>query len=158
MKTLTLFRHGKSSWKYSVDDEFRPLNKRGFLQAKEMANNCKLAVPQVLYTSSALRAVSTAIVYKNELSIPDKRFHVSEQLYTFNLSTLKGFVAQIPHDLDDVWLFGHNPCFTDLAAYLLGTNLDDIVTSGYVRTALDIDSWGEIKSRSGRLLELNNRN
>ena len=62
MKTLILFRHGKSDWdSEEPSDHDRPLAKRGRKAAKAMGKFLALAgqVPDSAVTSSAVRARST---------------------------------------------------------------------------------------------------
>ena len=63
MRTLTLIRHAKSSWKDSTLDDFdRPLNKRGKDNAPMMGRLLHKAGVRfdLITTSPALRALTTA--------------------------------------------------------------------------------------------------
>ena len=70
MKTLFLIRHAKSSWDDStLDDHERPLNQRGKANAPIMAKRLqKLGIkPDMLFSSTAERAASTAQVFAEHL-------------------------------------------------------------------------------------------
>src|SRR5262245_41235394 len=63
MKTLLILRHAKSSWDdASIGDHDRPLNPRGLKTAPLMGSLIKSnkLVPDVILSSTALRAVETA--------------------------------------------------------------------------------------------------
>ena len=63
MKSILLFRHGKSNWKAQYDnDHERPLSKRGVKAAKLMGKYAFQIkqVPDKIISSTALRAKSTA--------------------------------------------------------------------------------------------------
>tara|TARA_Y100000748_G_scaffold190483_1_gene159480 strand:+ start:257 stop:535 length:279 start_codon:yes stop_codon:yes gene_type:complete len=62
MKSVTLFRHGKSDWSASYgSDHDRPLNKRGIRAAKKMGKFLadKNQVPELIISSTAVRAHTT---------------------------------------------------------------------------------------------------
>ena len=157
MKTLTLFRHAKSSWRHAVADLFRPLNNRGLSQAMQMAKQFEFTNPDRIYTSPALRAASTALIYKNALSVHDECFFLRSELYECNSLQLMRWTQQLSDKFKDIWFFGHNPTCNDLVALLLGYEVENIVTSGFVRIQLDCQSWSDVKPSCGELVELNNR-
>ena len=63
MKSVILFRHGKSDWNasYGIDHD-RPLNSRGIKAAKKMGQYLleKDQVPDLIISSTAVRAKTTA--------------------------------------------------------------------------------------------------
>lgn len=157
MKTLTLFRHAKSSWKYPLTDISRPLSGRGLRQATDMANLFKFGQPDIIFTSHAHRATSTALIYKNTIGIQDQNFHLAKQLYELNTVQLTDWIKRFSEEYTDVWCFSHNPTCNDLAAFLLGYEIDNIVTSGFVRIQLKCQSWSDLELGCGELIELNSR-
>jgi phosphohistidine phosphatase len=158
MKFITLFRHAKSSWKYPVKDLYRPLNARGLSQASEMASRCELETPDLILSSNAIRAASTALIYAEKLSFDLQKFRCIKQLYELDSVSLVNYLSQnLTEDINRLWMFGHNPTLNDICAQMLGAELDNIVTSGYVDLALDIDCWRQIKCCRTELLEANNR-
>jgi phosphohistidine phosphatase len=70
MKTLFIVRHAKSSWTYKgIEDIDRPLKKRGIKDAHLMSKFLckKIEKPDVFVTSSANRALHTAIIFVKNL-------------------------------------------------------------------------------------------
>ena len=96
MKNLYLIRHAKSSWKLPLDDHKRPLKKRGISDAILVSEHLKNLVPKpdVLLTSDAKRASSTAIYFKKAFDIKSDCFLINKSLYDFQgknvLSVIKG--------------------------------------------------------------------
>lgn len=70
MKTLYIVRHAKSSWEYSgIEDIDRPLKKRGIKDAHLMSKflTKKIEKPDAFITSSANRALHTAVIFLRKL-------------------------------------------------------------------------------------------
>ena len=73
MKTLYIVRHAKSSWDYeSIADIDRPLKERGIKDAHLISNYLAETIkkPDVFVTSSANRALHTAIIFCDNFSYP----------------------------------------------------------------------------------------
>jgi phosphohistidine phosphatase len=84
MKTLTILRHAKSSWKdSSLSDHDRPLNKRGERDAPIMASRIHQAGlrPSLILSSPAARAWKTAKIVAHEISYPIEFLQRDERLY-----------------------------------------------------------------------------
>src|SRR5690606_2350173 len=90
MKRLILVRHGKSSWKYDVADDKRPLKKRGFEDGQLIAGAFeKFYVPPLrIWTSPAVRAFETARIFQETLKVEEMDFEIKPALYTFNRADL----------------------------------------------------------------------
>ena len=74
MKNLILIRHAKSSWDNPwQDDHDRPLAERGLRDAPRMAKRLKQKgiFPDIMLSSTALRAIETAKITAQELSFPE---------------------------------------------------------------------------------------
>lgn len=155
MKILTLVRHAKSSWKHpELADLQRPLNRRGQRDAPRMGS--RLAAqqirPQIIISSPAVRAVTTAEVIASELDgqpaeiIIDKRiFHAySGQL----LDVIRGFDASLHH----VMLVGHNPGLTNLVEQLAQAGISNIPTCGIVVINFSFDHWRAVGGGTGDML------
>jgi len=86
MKTLILVRHGKSSWKNDLPDHERPLKKRAFNDAELVIHAFKLQKKYhpTVFSSSAVRALTTAKLFQEALKIPENKFSVTKEL-SFNL-------------------------------------------------------------------------
>lgn len=157
MKKLTLFRHAKSSWKFPVNDRQRPLNARGLAQVNVMAKTCQLALPDLIISSPAVRALSSAMIYVEHLGILPSSLVIEELLYFGHISDLMSWVSNFDDHIIDVWMFGHSPTLNHLAEKLLEESIDDLVTSAYVSMSIDTETWSEATTSKTELLELNQR-
>ena len=73
VKRLTLVRHAKSDWSLAGQADWdRPLNKRGQRDAPEMARRLRSRrhKPDLILSSPAVRALTTATVMARELKVP----------------------------------------------------------------------------------------
>ncbi|MDT0295156.1 SixA phosphatase family protein [Mesonia ostreae] len=148
MKTLILVRHGKSSWKEDLPDHERPLKKRAFndadlvIKAFKLQNNYEPCV----FSSSAVRALTTAKLFKEALKIEDDKFSVKKELYTFEEGELLNFVRNADDSIQNLMLFGHNPAMTNLTNQLGDDMINNLPTTGLVVLQFEIDSWKDINS------------
>lgn len=144
MKTLTLVRHAKSSWKdTSLRDRKRPLNKRGKRDAPIMGQRIAAAGirPSQIISSPAVRAWKTAQAVATEIGYPAEFLQREEDLYLASLDTLLDVVAAQDSGFKNLMLFGHNPGLTDFANYLSPGLTNNVPTAGVVSVQFDRDDW-----------------
>ncbi|UAA40223.1 hypothetical protein KIH87_07750 [Paraneptunicella aestuarii] len=152
MKHLVLCRHAKSSWKYPVEDCYRPLNKRGLLNAVDMArclaneelNGKSFDCPQLILCSHSVRTYATALAYIEENRWPISVLSLEPLIYEASGQTLLSILAKVKKSVNSLWLVAHNPGLNLLAEYLLGKELENIVTSAQLHISLDIENWKEL--------------
>ncbi|MGY5849779.1 SixA phosphatase family protein [Salegentibacter sp. F14] len=147
MKRLTLVRHGKSSWKHDVPDDKRPLKKRAYRDGDVVSSTYKeFYTPDAMFWSSpAVRALETAKMFKEKLSVPDQNFKVKESLYTFDEEDLLRIIKSCDDSIDKLVVFGHNAAMTVLVNQLGDKSLDNLPTTGLCVIDFEVDSWSEIK-------------
>ncbi|HEX7062811.1 MAG TPA: histidine phosphatase family protein [Woeseiaceae bacterium] len=144
MKTLTILRHAKSSWKQEGQADFeRPLSRRGEENAPLMAARITDAGirPSLIMSSPAVRAWSTAKLVARAISYPLEFLHREERLYLAGLDQLLDLLAEQDTGFNSIVVVGHNPGLTELANYLLPGVTRDIPTCGLVSLAIDTDDW-----------------
>lgn len=147
MKRLILVRHGKSSWKENLPDDQRPLKKRGYTDA-ELVTTAYLAFrekPLVIWSSYAVRALTTAEIFKEKLGISDADFKVKKELYTFNGSQLLKTIRTCEDSVETLMVFGHNPAMTSVVNQLGDQEFDNIPTTGLSVIEFKTDSWKNLK-------------
>ncbi|MEP7127308.1 MAG: histidine phosphatase family protein [Chitinophagales bacterium] len=155
MKNLILVRHAKSSWKDALlDDHDRTLNKRGERDAPFMAKVLKKrnVKPDLIVTSTATRALSTAKIFAAELEYKKQLIVQSRDLYLANLEALIEFVKLLPDEKNTVALFGHNPGITLLANYCSPTAIDNLPTCCISSFSFSSNSWKEMDAKEGQLV------
>lgn len=154
-KTLILVRHAKSSWKdTSLNDIQRPLNKRGKRDAPKMGKYLLKSriVPQAIFSSTGLRALTTARLISVEMGMKPSEINIDEKIYTFNAEELLKVVKSLKDKFDRVMIVGHNPAVTDLVNYLCGSKIDNIPTCGVALLRFPVNSWKKISKNSAELL------
>jgi phosphohistidine phosphatase len=144
MKTLTLVRHAKSSWKdSSLSDRDRPLSKRGKRDAPEMGRRLAAAGirPSLIVSSPAVRAWSTAKIIADEIGYPREFLQRDSALYLASVNGILDVIVSQDAGFNNLMLVGHNPGFTDFANYLVPGLTNNMPTAGVVSVELDTDDW-----------------
>lgn len=153
-KTLYLVRHAKSSWKNpGLADSQRPLNKRGKHDAPLMGKTLRgrKEIPELLISSPAKRAISTAKHFAKELNYNKEKIEIKEILYMASSTDFYNVIEKCGNSLKSIMLFSHNPGITDFANLISGYDIENIPTSGTVRIDFDTDSWKGIKNKKGEI-------
>lgn len=148
MKRLILVRHGKSAWGNHLPDEKRPLKKRAYNDAAVVLKTFKEFTSEdlTLWSSSAVRAQSTAKLFKEELQIPDDKFSVKKELYTFDETQLLSEIKNCPNEIEKLMVFGHNPAMTGLVNKLGDKALYNLPTTGLCVIDFDSENWKDLKT------------
>lgn len=144
MKTLTLLRHAKSSWKdRDLPDHARPLNRRGEKDAPAMAARISDAGirPSLILSSPAVRAWNTARIVAREINYPVEFLQREQELYMADIEDFLGLLRQQDSKFNSIMVVGHNPGLTDFANYLIPNLTDNIPTAGVVSMTVDTDDW-----------------
>jgi phosphohistidine phosphatase len=146
-RRLYIIRHGKSSWDNDMlDDIDRPLANRGLRNAEEMALRLKNAglVPQLVYTSPANRAKTTALIMCRHWGLGPSEIQFHDQLYMAYASEIQDVVSLAPDGISDLAIFGHNPSFTLFVNQFLDEPLDNLPTAGVAVLSFDSETWSEL--------------
>lgn len=156
MKQLLLVRHGKSDWgNQHISDFERPLNPRGLRNAPEMARRILDSdqVPDLIISSPALRAITTATHFTQVWSKPAGQIKQEKRIYEANVKTLLDLVNKVDNTYQRVAIFGHNPGFTDFANYLSDADIYNIPTCGTVLIEFPFEDWQQVSHHTGSLLK-----
>lgn len=148
MKTFYLVRHAKSEWKNErLQDQFRPLNERGYADAIKMSLLLKekKVKPDLIITSPAIRAYSTAFIFASHLDYDPAKFLIKPELYEAGVKDYLSVIGSIDDNYNCVMLFAHNPTITDCANQLSDTFTEDMPTCAIVGLKND-GSWKSFAS------------
>ena len=153
MRSVIMFRHGKSDWQTDTagDDRMRPLSRRGQKTARTMGRFLVLAseVPDAAITSPALRATETLrlAMEAGGWNCPVQR---REGLFGDVRSVIEEIRAELP--VTEVLLVvGHEPTCSEVAGFLIGGGSLRLPTGALARIDLDVDEWTNIGPASGQL-------
>jgi phosphohistidine phosphatase len=146
MKTLFLVRHAKSSRDDpALPDRERPLNDRGLRDAPRMGKRLakRDVKPDLIVSSPALRALTTAQLIADEIGYACKRIVADDRLYASSPRDLLSVIRALDKKLERVMLFGHNPEFTDLA-HELSAEIGDMPTCAVAEFRFDTKAWSDV--------------
>lgn len=144
MKTLTLVRHAKSSWKdTSLSDRKRPLNRRGQRDAPVMGKRiAKHGIrPSLIVSSPATRAWTTAKIVASEIGYPTEFLQREDDLYLASLNDILDVIAAQDNGFNHLMVVGHNPGLTDMTNFLSPGLTHNLPTAGVVSVQIDRDDW-----------------
>lgn len=147
MKSVILFRHGKSRWDVGVRDFDRDLEAIGIERSKKSAEALSKTFHKKIdawYSSPAQRAKHTAKIAVD--FFPEKPIiQLIDELYTFSFFDLLKFLKSLDNNLATVICFGHNEAFTEFVNRMGNQHIDNLPTSGVATIEFPVQSWKEIE-------------
>ena len=155
MKTLTIVRHAKSSWKdASLRDRDRPLNKRGKRDAPEMGRRIDEAGvrPSLILSSPAVRAWKTAKAVAEAINYPREFLQKEDALYLASVERMLDVLVAQDNRFNNIMLVAHNPGLTEFANFLVPGLTNNLPTAGVVSVEIDQDDWSLYERPATRLL------
>lgn len=155
MKTLYLIRHAKSDWdKAELADIDRPLNARGYADAYKMSSILKekKIVPDLIITSPAIRAISTALIFSRNLQLEASQIKIKSNLYDTSVKDYRYCISKIENAYTHVMLFGHNPIITDFAKSLITSFPEEMPTCSIVGIRSGAIEWSNFAEKKCELL------
>jgi phosphohistidine phosphatase len=153
MKQLYLIRHAKSSWRdATLDDYRRPLSSRGKKNALEMGKRLAAigVCPDLIIASPAKRARKTAQAIARGCGGERTLVRWHDDLYLGTRAAHLELLSALAPDFAVLFLVGHDPAITEVAAHLSGASFDHIPTCGVV--GLEYDEPFSAAPGQGKLL------
>jgi len=145
-RKVVFVRHAKSSWaRPSLRDFDRPLNDRGKRDKKLMATKFReeYFVPDLLISSSAKRAHSTAKAFAKVFEKDKNEILLENQLYHASLDEIESVIFEQSVEEHSMMIFGHNPGFTDFANEYSTKYIDNVPTAGIFILEAKTETWIE---------------
>ncbi len=153
MKTVFLFRHGDSQEIGYESDYSRELTEKGTLITAEMARHLKESGvrPDLIITSGAVRAMSTAVIAAAVYGSPEPEIVVEDVLYySREEADILHMIQKSPAEMSSIMIVGHEPLFSDFVSYISSTPSDiSMKKSSVVRVDFNTDKWSSIAIGSG---------
>ena len=146
MKNLILIRHAKSSWEAPLKDFDRPLMKKGIHDAHNVSASISKFLPKtfLMWSSTAARALETALIFAQNISYPLESIIFKDDLYTFDEKQLEKVIKSCNNAFESVILFGHNEAITNFVNKFGDVFIENVPTSGFVALQFDAESWDTI--------------
>lgn len=156
MKTIYIVRHAKSSWEYQgIKDMDRPLKKRGINDAYLVSAILKEKIPKpdAFITSSAIRALSTAVVFCNNFGFPLSNLKINRSLYNFSDGYLVKTIKALDDEFDSAIVFSHDHGINDFVNKFGSESIAHVPTCGVIGIQFDNNHWKSIKKGTTVLKE-----
>ena len=153
MKSIILFRHGKSEWNTFYDsDHNRPLAPRGIKAAKKMgvflAN--KKQVPDLVISSTAIRARTTV-----ELAIEKGNWEsamiLESAIYGGPPTVLLSIAKAQLDTIKSICFVGHEPNFSMFISQACGLGHIEFTTANMAKIDFNVNNWKDIEFEKGVL-------
>jgi len=155
MKRLMILRHAKSDWNAGApSDHARPLNRRGTTAAVTMGRVLTQLgeVPDLVYTSSAVRACETLILAADagEWDVDVVEF---DRLYGASANEALQIAADAPDSIERLMLVGHEPGWGYLVRSVTGAVVN-MKTATVAGIDMQMESWRHAPKAMGSLAYL----
>ena len=153
MKSILLFRHGKSEWNtYYDSDHNRPLSPRGIKAAKKMgvflAN--KNQMPDLVISSTAVRAKTTVELAMKEGKWPSAMI-LESAIYGGPPTILLSIAQSQLESVESICFVGHEPNFSMFISQACGLSHIQFTTANMAKVDFNVNEWKEIEFGSGTL-------
>jgi phosphohistidine phosphatase len=156
MKSLLIMRHAKSSRDLPLlADHDRPLNLRGKKDAPLMGELLreKDLVPEIIISSTATRAVETAVAVSQACQY-EGEIEYKRELYTEGIAGYLEEIRKVADSLKCTLIIGHNPDLEELVERLTGNQVT-LTTASIALVDLPIERWQDLQGFApGRLVHI----
>ncbi len=156
MKTIYIVRHAKSSWKYdNVNDIDRPLKERGINDAHLLSSYLakKINRPDVFVSSSANRALHTAVIFCENFDYPLSNLQIKRQLYSFSDGYLVKTVKALDDSFGSAIIFSHDHGINTFVNKFGNKPIAHVPTCGVIGISFNEKHWKNIKKGNTELIE-----
>ena len=153
MKSVILFRHGKSDWNASYgSDHERPLSKRGVHAAMRMGRFLaeKNQIPDLVISSTALRAQSTAKLAINSANW-DSKIVLEGGIYGGSPDYLLNLIHAQSDSSNVLCLVGHEPNFSNFISIATHEDYINFTTANMAKINFTAKRWTEVQFGTGSL-------
>ena len=146
-KVLLVLRHAQSAGKQSGQLDYdRSLTAEGEEIARALGKTIlrqgfKL---DLIASSSATRAKGTVDLVNQSIQLSDENIHFEQTLYDGLMSDWNEHIRELPNEVNQVMLVGHNPWLSMLVSSFAGTVID-LAPCELIGFEFDVDSWKEIE-------------
>jgi phosphohistidine phosphatase len=145
-KTLFLLRHAKAmTGSLLIPDQDRPLSERGLKDVNKLG--AKLHKKEIhinlIVTSPAVRAITTAQSIANKLKMKHANFLIDPLVYGAEMTALLELISRIAKRYDDVMIVGHNPSLTELASHIAGEPIV-MSTCSLMKASFEFKDWAKV--------------
>ena len=152
MKSIIIFRHGKSDWNANYDrDHNRPLANRGLKAAIKMGKYLKKInqKPEQVISSSATRTKKTAELAINHGNWNAKHY-IESKIYGGSSETLLELIHLLDNKINSVCFVGHEPTCSSFIS-MCTFHSQKFATASMAKINFKTNLWEEIEFGNGIL-------
>jgi phosphohistidine phosphatase len=155
MKEVFILRHAEAvNAKNNTTDFDRQLSNDGILEARQLGKKCyeMHLLPSVIYSSSARRALTTAIIFGEETNFPQDKIVVLPKLYDIYPDQLMDIIVETSDDFSKVMVVGHNPVLSVFLNLYTIEGIVNLPTGTLVQVEYpNNETWQSIKEAKGNI-------
>ena len=147
---LYLLRHAQSADKQiGQTDKERTLTPVGLAEARAVGIffKEKSIIPELIITSSALRAKTTSQIVAEILNYDLEKIVVAHDLYEATVSTFFQLLSQVDHHVNSVLIVGHNPVITLFADHIIDQQ-NSFRPAEVLVLKSSAESWNDINKKN----------
>jgi phosphohistidine phosphatase len=171
MKRIYLMRHTRAGQtnKHMLNDHERPLTKKGeelMPASSEYFNiHYKDSPPQIILSSTALRAKQTAALFKKNFKLlSELEVRTYTELYITGTDEILSVIHKIDNNLNSALIISHCPGLLNFAIKFSGSGdkvkfkdmKANFVPASFAAFDIDCKDWASISENSGILLDFVN--
>ena len=152
-KRLTLIRHANAEQDSDVRDFERPLSKKGWSEAQEVARRFqeRSLAPDLILVSAALRTRETADAFAKELGVAARLMQADDSLYLADGEQILAAIRAVGPRVAHLMVIGHNPGISAAAISLAPEAVTgDLPTCGALTMTVSCATWNLIDRRCVR--------
>ena len=156
-KRLLLVRHAQTE-NFGIDDFSRKLTEKGIFDARKVGKILaeRGLKPEMIYSSSANRALATARLIAEQTEFPASHIEFSDDLYFSSPDKLMRFVNKLPNEMSFVLLVNHNPTITLFAELLIGYTIPMMQPASMAILSFNTENWSHISEHTAALEQIIN--
>ena len=155
MKSVYFIRHAKAADKIPGQNDFeRDLADKGRHDAQLMAKKLKMkgTQPDLIVSSTALRALNTATLFAEALAYDPQSIKTRDKLYNAAPESIQECLFEWDDNVETLLLFGHNPGISELAIELSNEKADILPTCGIACFEFDIEQWQDAGQETKKMV------
>ncbi len=100
--------------------------------------------PDLIVSSTAVRALETARIIAKKLGYPRKAIAVEDRLYGADVAELLDVIRNTDESVTTLMLFGHNPGLTELVNHLGPRPIPNLPTCGVLHLRFETETWSVV--------------
>ena len=134
----------------NISDLDRPLKESGISNTVIISKKLKETkiFPDLVISSPANRALHTSLIVSREIGYKVENILIDTTLYSEYEDQILELIYKTNDKINTLFIFGHNPVFTDISNYFLKNKISNLPTSGCIVLKFNADKWNLISFAS----------